>query len=80
MSADLLKYNPEIKNVECTPEGVADAVSQLGVASKDAKNALASCTANIQEQTAGRKVSSYEYLQSLQGSLTRDKVRLADTL
>ncbi len=77
---ELLKFNREAQKIECTPEGVADAVAQLGGPAQEAKNALANCNANIQKQTEGMRVGNAEYRGILDRRLQGNQTELAGLL
>lgn len=78
--SEILKYNPEAKAVSCSPEAVTDAVATLKPTADEAKNALANCNKNIQEENGKKGITAPAYRDILNQGFANDRAKLAKLL
>lgn len=78
--SELLKYNPEAKAVSCSPEAVTDAVAALKPTADEAKNAIANCNRNIQEENGKKGITAPAYRDILNQGFAKDREKLAKLL
>lgn len=78
--SEVLKYDPKEKSVSCSPEAVSSAVTALKPTADEAKNALANCNRNIQEENGKKGITAADYRKLLNDGFANDRAKLAKLL